>query len=81
MSTEKQSIKTESPFERFRTALQADAEYARGWHDNLACAAMDENIGHEAANRIASRFMFNAFGIKTGDHVGIEPEDWPDTIG
>lgn len=63
-----------------RAALDRDPDYARGWHDNLACAAMDEGISHQTANPIAARFMFNTFGVRTGNHVGIKPEEWPNVI-
>lgn len=74
-------MNTQDAMNSLRSAFASDPDYARGWHDNIACAAMDENVSHAIANRIAARFMFNAFGVKTGEHVGIKPEDWPELIG
>jgi len=48
-----------------KEALAADADYARGWHDNLACCAMDEGVGWEMAQAIAARFMRLAFDVDT----------------
>lgn len=53
-------------FAELQHAMQYDPEYARGWHDNIACAAIDEGVKREAANRIAARFMYNCFRVRTG---------------
>ena len=51
--------------ERLSRALQADPDYANGWHANVACAAMDEGLDPAAANRAATRFMRAAFKVDT----------------
>lgn len=36
-----------------------DPEYLNSWHANIACAALDEGVAYESAQRIASRFLSN----------------------
>lgn len=36
-------------------AIAEDDDYRRAWHANFACAAMDEGIDHETAQKIATR--------------------------
>ena len=36
-----------------------DPEYLNSWHANIACAALDEGVAYENAQRIASRFLSN----------------------
>ena len=48
------------------------ADYAWSWHCNIACAAMDESVPHDVANRIADRFMQLAFGVSTKDYMAGE---------
>lgn len=52
-------------FRILRRTLAANYDYAWGWHSNIAMAAYDEGLGHEAANRAAARFMHNCFRIDT----------------
>lgn len=55
-----------------RHRMKEDSSIARTWHDNIAVCAKDEGVEDEAAQRIASRFMTLAFGVKTNgnaDHV------------
>lgn len=58
-------IPTPAAFDALKRALQSDADYAGGWHDNLACAAMDEGVDSPTANKIATRFMKNCFDVVT----------------
>lgn len=58
-------LPTPMAFAALRTAMEEDAELAGGWHDNLACAALDEGIDSVTANKIATRFMKNCFGVDT----------------
>ncbi len=52
-------------------AMAEDYGYAWTWHCAMACAAGDEGLNHEAANRAASRLMQMAFHIDTsGGHPG-----------
>lgn len=44
-------------------AVNADEGYLYGWHDNLACAAVDEGVDRATANRIAERFLYNLFEV------------------
>ena len=48
-----------------KRAMDADPDYAWGWHCNLACCIMDEGVSHEVANKAASRFMKLAFAAVT----------------
>jgi hypothetical protein len=54
-----------SPFSLLKKAICEDQDYARTWHDNLACCAMDEGISHSVANRIATRIMKLTFEVDT----------------
>lgn len=36
-----------------------DPEYLNSWHANIACAALDEGVAYENAQRIASHFLSN----------------------
>lgn len=54
-----------SGMQHLKTAIQADPEYAHGWHCNLAVAMTDEGVDHDTAQRAADRFMQNAFGVST----------------
>lgn len=56
---------TAEAFAVLRNALQVDEHYAQGWHDNLACAAMDEGVDSPTAQKIATRFMKNCFNVNT----------------
>jgi hypothetical protein len=73
-------------FETLKQELQADSEYAWGWHCNIAMASVDEGMDHAAANRAAARFMRNCFGIDTSKSrqyatLKLAPVEWPDVIG
>ena len=48
-------------------AMKADPGYAWSWHCNVAMAAMDEGVSHEAGNAAAARFMSSAFGVDTSN--------------
>lgn len=57
-----------------RAAFEADPDYARTWHDNLAMAFKDEldcpnpaESATEVCNRAAARFMRQAFDVDTAD--------------
>lgn len=54
-------------------AMRRDPEFAWSWHCALSCAAMDEGLGHEAADRAASRFMRMAF---EADYEKYQPGRW-----
>lgn len=51
-------------------AMVGDPAYAHAWHCNVACAAMDEGVEWEKAQRIATRVMRLAFSV----HTESEPE-------
>lgn len=36
-----------------------DPEYLNSWHANIACAALDEGVAYDSAQRIASHFLSN----------------------
>ena len=36
-----------------------DPDYLNSWHANIACAALDEGVAYESAQRIASHFLSN----------------------
>lgn len=64
--------KTFRAMQDLREAFAEDPDYAYGWHCNIAMACMDSidsatgiKSSHKIANEAASRFMSNAFGIKT----------------
>lgn len=40
-------------------SLINDPDYLNGWHSSIACAALDEGVEYENAQRIASRFLSN----------------------
>lgn len=48
-----------------KRAMDADPDYAWGWHCNVACCIMDEGVDHERANKAASRVMKLAFAAVT----------------
>lgn len=56
---------TQQAFNTLKDAIAGDAEYAWGWHCNIAMASVDEGMDHAAANRAAARFMFTCFGVDT----------------
>ena len=58
----------QQPIEQLAAAFQADRYYAYVWHCNLACAAMDEGLELQAANRAAARVMQAAFGVDTSNY-------------
>lgn len=58
-------MSVEKEFETIQQLMKDDFDYAWGWHCNIACAAMDEGVDHATANKIACRFMKNAFDIST----------------
>mgnify|MGYP003966936973 CR=1 FL=1 len=60
-----------------RDAFQTDADYARAWHDNLACCVMDEGVSHAVANKAAARFMKLAFDVDTADFAKEAVCGWP----
>lgn len=49
----------------FLTKCYMQPDVALGWHDNLACAAMDEGASWWRAQKIAARFMKTAFDVDT----------------
>ncbi|WDZ97961.1 hypothetical protein Herbaro_09325 [Herbaspirillum sp. WKF16] len=54
---------TTAALEVLKAAVQSDSSYAWPWHCNVAMAAKDEGLGHQAANEAAARFMRMAFDI------------------
>jgi len=46
-------------------AIQSDAGYLYGWHDNLAMAAVDEGVDPKIANAVAKRFLKNLFDVNS----------------
>lgn len=59
----------EEAMNTIRKAMSEDFGYAWAWHCNIAVAAQDEGMEHEASNRAAARFMRLAFGIDTSDEA------------
>lgn len=55
-------------YQTYKAAVQQDHELAWGWHCNVAVASQDEGMNHEASNKAAARFMFNAFGTRVKDY-------------
>lgn len=53
------------PYEELAALIRADPDYAWAWHCVAACAAMDEKVDHDTANRIASRMMRMMFNAHT----------------
>ena len=66
------SIPLKLAYRKLSLEMKADPEYAYSWHCNVACAAMDEGVDHETANKIATRFMSIAFQVKTEYKKGKE---------
>lgn len=54
-----------SVYAELSARIRSDPEYAWGWHCTVACAALDEGIDHESANKIAARAMYNMFQADT----------------
>lgn len=52
-------------YDTLKAAMQADPQYAWGWHCNIACAIQDEGIVHKAANSCAARAMAFLFSVDT----------------
>ena len=52
-------------FKIVNRAIMNDPAYAWGWHCNVAMASVDEGMEAVAANRAASRFMYNCFRVRT----------------
>lgn len=53
------------PYTELAARIRQDPEYAWSWHCVAACAALDEHIDHDTANRIASRVMRTMFDVET----------------
>ena len=65
LSTSDMAELVSTAFTVLQRALREDLSYAQGWHDNLACAAIDEGVDSSTAQRIATRFMYNCFTVRT----------------
>ena len=66
-------------FDTIKKAMHEDYSYAWSWHCNIAVPAMDEGLPHEAANKAAARFMYNAFELDTtSPPKGMEENDISD---
>jgi len=63
-----------------RQSFVKDATNAWPWQCSLACAAMDEQIPHEQANRIARRFMQMAFGVTPKEPNAYVPQPYSRNI-
>ena len=57
-------LTVEKAMAALKKELRNNQHYAYTWQSAIACCAMDEGVKHEAANRIASRFMSVAFDVK-----------------
>ena len=55
----------EVSLDRLKQAMSDDSDYARTWHDNVACMVMDAGVSHSVANDAATRFMKLAFDVET----------------
>lgn len=53
------------PYTALAALIRQDPEYAWAWHCVVSCAAKDEGVEHETANRIASRAIYAMFGVET----------------
>jgi len=62
-STGKIAGNTPRAIEDLTDSVRTDPEYLAVWHDNLACAAVDEGVSWDVANLIAKRFLKNLFDI------------------
>jgi hypothetical protein len=67
-----------SVFGRFKRSIVTDRSYAWSWHCNVAVCYADEGATHEQSNRAASRFMYNAFGLKMETFDEWKSFDWCD---
>jgi hypothetical protein len=56
-------MNTGEAFEALKAAIQADDDYAWGWHCNIAMAFYDEGETHEQANKAAARCMSIVFDV------------------
>lgn len=57
------------PMQLLTEVLKADADYAWGWHCNLAMPIMDATgVSHQVANEAAARLMLHFFGVDTAQH-------------
>lgn len=63
------SVAEEMALATLSRAMRNDDDYARAWHDNLACCALDEGVDHATAQRIAVRAMQVAFKVDTSEHA------------
>lgn len=56
-------------FDELKAAMQADPEYAWGWHCNFAMPIMDASgISHEKANKAAAHLMQHLFDYDITTH-------------
>ena len=53
-------------------AINDDEAYRRTWHATFACAALDEGIDHETAQRIAARCV-TALAPRAGRETSADP--------
>jgi hypothetical protein len=61
----KKRVTSGQALDKLSKAFRDDPDYAHSWHCAIACCAMDEGLGHAAANRAATKFMKMAFLVDT----------------
>lgn len=54
-----------SALNKLKETMQDDAEYAWGWHCNIAVAMQDDGISHKLSNKITTRIMKTLFEVDT----------------
>jgi hypothetical protein len=68
-------------FNNIKEMIKSDAEYAWGWHCNIAMTAQDEGVSHEISNKAAARIMQNIFGVDTSQSEFYKNLKSPQDVG
>lgn len=63
-------VTTREAVDHLRDEFRKSPDFAWAWHCNIAMAFVDEGGDRDTANRAASRFMQQAFGVKTREPWG-----------
>lgn len=64
-----EQITPEQALKALSDAMNADPDYAWGWHCNLAMMAVDAGAPHKEANEGAAGFMWLTFGVPTHNMI------------
>ena len=60
----KKSNEVKNAVNTLKRVMKKDAEYAYGWHSNIAVMMQDAGASYEVSNEGAKRFMKLAFGVE-----------------